>query len=414
MPLTVTHPYVSSRVDSSDTTLVNPSNWNSSHAVSGTIESSNVTGLGPFTANQVIYASSVATASGMSGTTWSDSNRTLTITGSSSGVTASTPVLNLSQTWNAVAQFIGLELSLTGLSFAGGSKLFNIDWQGNPTFYVGTDGYARIAGGLDIFGSANSPGINLTATWNVAPATFYGLNMNITNTNSGPNSRLVSLTVSSSQVFAIDVNGAIVKGTLPSSQLTGTLPASQGGTGLTTYTVGDLVVASSANLLAPLSDAATGNALISGGAGASPTYGKIGLGTHVSGTLASSQIVSVGSSQISTQIGSTQLAVPFTVGFSITPYSTGTISAGTFTPNPINGNYQYYTNGGAHTIAASTVDSAIDILLYNSSSAGAITLSGFTVGSNTGDPLNTVSSNRFLVNLRRINGISMYNITALQ
>jgi hypothetical protein len=34
-----------------------------------------------------------------------------------------------------------------------------------------------------------------------------------------------------------------------------------------------------------LADVATGNAVISGGVGVAPSYGKIGLTTHVSGTL---------------------------------------------------------------------------------------------------------------------------------
>jgi hypothetical protein len=38
--------------------------------------------------------------------------------------------------------------------------------------------------------------------------------------------------------------------------------------------------------LAKLPDVATGNALISGGVGVAPAWGKIGLTTHVSGTLA--------------------------------------------------------------------------------------------------------------------------------
>lgn len=61
--------------------------------------------------------------------------------------------------------------------------------------------------------------------------------------------------------------------------------AAQGGTGLASYTTGDLIVASGATTLASLAGASTGNALISGGVGAAPTYGKIGLTTHVSGTL---------------------------------------------------------------------------------------------------------------------------------
>jgi hypothetical protein len=61
--------------------------------------------------------------------------------------------------------------------------------------------------------------------------------------------------------------------------------ASDGGTGITSYTVGDLIYANSATTLAKLSDVAVGNALISGGVGVIPAWGKIGLTTHVSGTL---------------------------------------------------------------------------------------------------------------------------------
>ena len=58
-----------------------------------------------------------------------------------------------------------------------------------------------------------------------------------------------------------------------------------GGTGLTSYAVGDLVYADTTTSLAKLADVAVGNALISGGVGAAPSWGKIGLATHVSGTL---------------------------------------------------------------------------------------------------------------------------------
>lgn len=63
------------------------------------------------------------------------------------------------------------------------------------------------------------------------------------------------------------------------------IPANQGGTGQTTYAVGDLLYADSTSTLAKLSDIAVGNALLSGGVGAMPSYGKIGLTTHVSGVL---------------------------------------------------------------------------------------------------------------------------------
>ena len=69
------------------------------------------------------------------------------------------------------------------------------------------------------------------------------------------------------------------------SGVTGTLPATNGGTGAASYAVGDILYASTTTALTKLADVATGNALISGGVGVAPAYGKIGLTTHVSGTL---------------------------------------------------------------------------------------------------------------------------------
>lgn len=65
----------------------------------------------------------------------------------------------------------------------------------------------------------------------------------------------------------------------------GAIGVVSGGTGLTSYTTGDLLVASAPTTLASLNDIATGNVLLSGGIGAVPAYGKVGLTTHVSGTL---------------------------------------------------------------------------------------------------------------------------------
>lgn len=67
--------------------------------------------------------------------------------------------------------------------------------------------------------------------------------------------------------------------------LTTALTAANGGTGQSSYTVGDLLYASTTTALSRLVDVATGNALISGGVGVAPSWGKIGLTTHVSGVL---------------------------------------------------------------------------------------------------------------------------------
>ena len=96
----------------------------------------------------------------------------------------------------------------------------------------------------------------------------------------------------------------ITSGTLPSGRISGSytgitgvgtltagtwnataIGAVYGGTGLTSYAVGDLLYANTTTSLAKLADVAVGNALISGGVGSAPSWGKIGLATHVSGTL---------------------------------------------------------------------------------------------------------------------------------
>ena len=77
--------------------------------------------------------------------------------------------------------------------------------------------------------------------------------------------------------------GALAAGSLATGFTAVSAPL--GGTGLTSYAVGDLVYADTTTSLAKLADVAVGNALISGGVAAAPSYGKIGLATHVSGTL---------------------------------------------------------------------------------------------------------------------------------
>lgn len=64
-----------------------------------------------------------------------------------------------------------------------------------------------------------------------------------------------------------------------------TITAVGGGTGQTSYAVGDLLYANTTTTLAKLPDVATGNALISGGVGVAPSWGKINLATSISGVL---------------------------------------------------------------------------------------------------------------------------------
>ena len=63
---------------------------------------------------------------GMSGTSWDDTNRALTVTGAT--VTTSKPVMDLSQTWNAAGvTFTGVKVNVTDTASAAASRLQ--DWQ---------------------------------------------------------------------------------------------------------------------------------------------------------------------------------------------------------------------------------------------------------------------------------------------
>lgn len=101
-------------------------------------------------------------------------------------------------------------------------------------------------------------------------------------------------------------------------------------------------------------------------------------------------------------------------GFSLQVFQNGNMGTGSKTFDPSNGNYQSALNNGAITINAPTVDCAIDILISNQPGAGVITMSGFTVNSNTGEPFTTTSGHLFILSIRRIAGISTYTVKALQ
>lgn len=77
-------------------------------------------------------------------------------------------------------------------------------------------------------------------------------------------------------------------GTIATGVWNGTaIAAANGGTGQAGgYTTGDLLQATGASTLSKLASVATGNALLSGGVGTASAWGKVGLTTHVSGTLA--------------------------------------------------------------------------------------------------------------------------------
>jgi hypothetical protein len=90
-------------------------------------------------------------------------------------------------------------------------------------------------------------------------------------------------------------------------------------------------------------------------------------------------------------------------------YATGNITVD-FALNAI----QYVNNNGAFTITAPSQAGSCILTIINQASAGAVTFTGFTVGSNIGDALTTVNAAKFSIMMWGVQGVYSYSIKALQ
>lgn len=103
-----------------------------------------------------------------------------------------------------------------------------------------------------------------------------------------------------------------------------------------------------------------------------------------------------------------------TAGYTATADNDGTISSGTYTPAPSQGNLKRIVNGGAFTLAAPTAagDYTLIIQVTNSATAGTVTFSGFTFSD--GDSLTTTNGDDFLLFITKLNGFTYLHTKALQ
>lgn len=101
-----------------------------------------------------------------------------------------------------------------------------------------------------------------------------------------------------------------------------------------------------------------------------------------------------------------------TAGFSQASFNAGTKSTGTFTPDPALGNLQHAVNNGAHTLAPPASDCTMVIQYTNGASAGAITVSSFTLAETTA--ATTTSGDDFFFIITVVNGFSWLIVKALQ
>lgn len=146
--------------------------------------------------------------------------------------------------------------------------------------------------------------------------------------------------------------------------------AAYGGTGQTSYGIGDILYASGTTALAKLAGVATGNALISGGVGTAPSWGKIGLATHVSGTLA----VANGGTNVSATPTNGQILIGNGSGYSLANI-TGTANQVSVTNSAggITLSLPQNINSGATPSFAGMTVTGNSLLGYGTGSGGAVT-----------------------------------------
>jgi hypothetical protein len=165
------------------------------------------------------------------------------------------------------------------------------------------------------------------------------------------------------------------------SSLSGVLPVANGGTNISSYTIGDLLYADGTTSLAKLADIATGNVLLSGGVGAAPSYGKVGLTTHVTGTL---PIANGGTNLTSTPTDG-QLLIGSTAGAG---YSLATLTAGTAIGITNGAGAITINNNGVTSLTASTGISVSastgGVTVTNTGVTSAIASTGISVSGATG------------------------------
>lgn len=149
-----------------------------------------------------------------------------------------------------------------------------------------------------------------------------------------------------------------------------------GGTGLTSYAVGDLLYADTTTSLAKLADVAVGNALISGGVAAAPSWGKIGLSTHVSGTL---PIANGGTGSTSTQFVALGTNVSGTL-----PVANGGTGQTTYTDGQL-----LIGNSTGNTLTKATLTAGSGITITNGSGSIQIDATGGGGGTTLGSVVTT-------------------------
>lgn len=200
----------------------------------------------------------------------------------------------------------------TGLAFTGSP----ITSSGTITL-TGTLISANGGTGLTSIGTANQLfGVNAAGTALEYKTVVAGTGISVT-----PTAGVLTIANTGVLSFSAGTTGLTPNtATTGAVTLAGTLIAVNGGTGFNTYAVGDILYADTTTTLAKLADVATGNALISGGVGVAPSWGKISLTTAISGILP----IANGGTNLSTTPTNGQLLIGNGTGYTLASLTAGT------------------------------------------------------------------------------------------
>jgi hypothetical protein len=282
---------------------------------------------------------------------------------------------------------------------------------------VGTSNYALLSNGTTPVWGQLSLTTGVTGTLPVANGGTGNSSWTIGSLISFSGTTTASAIAPGTPNYVLTTGGT---GTIPSwtqvsltAAVTGTLPVANGGTSFASYTVGDLLVANGTTSLTKLADVATGNALISGGVGAAPTYGKIGLTTHVSGTL---PIANGGTGQTSASAAFNALSPVTTTGDLILGNGTNSstrlaIGSNTYvlTSNGTTASWQPSGGGGG---GVTSFDAGSTGLSPSGTNTGAITLGGTLYATSGGTGVSSSPSTGQLLIGTSFGSYQLANLTA--
>lgn len=287
-------------------------------------------------ASATILTDNAVVTSAQGGTGVNNGGRTITIgTSNASFVFSSAVTLTVAATASISGTNTGDQTTISGN--AGSATVLQTARNINGVSFNGSADITVTAAAGTLTGTTlNSTVVSssLTAVGTISTGTWqgtligstYGGTGNAFFAVSGPATTIKTFTFPNASATVLTTNAAVTE--------------TQGGTNQTSYTTGDILYASTTNTLAKLAAASTGNALISG---TTPSWGKIGLTTHVSGTL---PVANGGTNSSSASItafnnitgysasgatGTTSTNIVFSTSPVLTTPNIGTPSAGTLT-----------------------------------------------------------------------------------